>query len=339
MNISREQYHRFLTDQCSEEERLLLTSYFRQHPDILEHWLQTEDWEQLKEDAYLHPAFSDRMRNNFLDYINKQRIRRKRWTRVSVAAAILAIAGSLLWLLREQPAAQPVIVQNSPAVDAAALIWQDVSNTTGKVMKVLPGDGSVIRLYGHSTLRYKKALDSNRRDIYLDGEAVFEVAKDKHRPFTVHAGGITTTALGTSFRVTARKTDKNVKVKLYEGKVIVQVDSTSVYLFPGDEVAMNEQGDYHKKVAASWDPAVVKKNAPVVPGNAIIFNNTPLADVLEQLKQKFGVDIRYDASEIKTISVTATFTEQDALSDILTILCTLNDLQLQTAGTTFTISR
>lgn len=339
MNISREQYHRFLTDQCSEEERLLLTSYFRQHPDILEHWLQAEDWEKLKDDRLLHPAFSDRMRNNLLDYINKQRIQRKRWYRVSAAAAILVLACSLLWLLREQPGGQPTIVHYKDIVDSTTLAWQDINNTTGKIMKVLPGDGSVIRLYGHSSLRYKKTLDSNRRDIYLQGVAVFDVAKDQHRPFTVYAGGVATTALGTSFKVTARKNDKNVKVNLYEGKLMVRADSTSVYLFPGDEVAMNAQGDFHKKVAGAWDTAVVKKNTPVAPGNTLIFNNTPLTEVLERLKQKFGADIRYNAGEIKTISVTATFTEQDALSDMLTILCTLNDLQLQTTGTTFAISR
>lgn len=339
MNISREQYHRFLTNQCSEEERSLLTSYFKQHPEILEHWLQAEDWEQLKDDVYLHPAFSDRMRNKFLAHINSQRKWRRIGYRAGVAAAIAALACSLLWLLQKQPVHKPTIVSSTVTVDSASLAWQEVNNTNNVVMKVLPGDGSVIKLYGHSTLRYKKAMDSNRREIYLQGKAVFEVAKDKRRPFTVYAGGIATTALGTSFKVTAQKNDKDVQVKLYEGKVVVRADTTAVYLFPGDELTMNVRGDYHKKLAVTPAPPVVKKNTPVIAGNSLAFTNMPLTDVLEQLKHKFGTDIRYNAKEISSIYVTATFTEQDTLSNILTILCTLNDLQLQSTGTTFAISR
>lgn len=338
MNISPEQYHRFLTNQCSEEERLLFASYLEQHPEWLEQWLRAEDWEQFQADMHLHPAFSTRMRDRFMGFIDARKRKRRLLYRISAAATVSGIIlCTLLWATRGSQHSAPIVAQ--PAVPKLPeAVWQEVINNADTTLKMLLPDHSKVTLLAHSQLRYKKILDSNKRDFYLQGVALFDVTKDKHKPFTVYAGGTATTALGTSFKVTARPGEKNVRVKLFEGKVIVRADSTAVYLFPGDELTMNAQGDYHKKVASVWDSPVVKKNAPNM-GNALAFTNLPMADVLDQLKQRFGADIRYNTKEINTIYVSATFTEQDTLSDILNILCTLNGLQLQGSGTKFAISR
>lgn len=338
MNISREQYHLFLTDQCAEDERAAIISYLDQHPEILEQWLQAGDWEQFREEAHLHPVYAARMRHQWMAYINGQRQRRQKRYRFGIAVAIAALTCSLLWLWQEQPAHPPAMANNRVS-GTPAVSWEEVRNSGSAAKTILPGDGSVIKLYGNSSLRYKKGLDSNRRAFYLQGVAVFEVAKDKHRPFTVYAGGTATTALGTSFKVKAPANEQAVQVKLYEGKLVVQAGTKAVYLFPGDELSMDAGGEYHKTTATGQPPVAIKKHTPALAPNALVFTNMPLATVLEQLKRRFGAAIRYDANAISTINVTATFTEQDTLSDILNILCTLNDLQLQSTGTTFAISR
>jgi ferric-dicitrate binding protein FerR (iron transport regulator) len=347
MNISREQYHRFLTNQCSEEERLLFTGYLEQHPEMLEQWLQAEDWEAYNDNMHLHPAFSARMRDKFLTYINGQQQQRTRWYRSGIAAAVAVAVITLpvLWLLLRPSAHKPIAVKERVA-DTASVVWQETRNTTDSAMKVLLSDRTVVKLYAHSTIRYQKTMTGNKRDVYLQGVAHFGVAKDAGRPFTVYAGGIATTALGTAFRVTAKPGKQDVQVKLYEGKVVVRsADAATavkpVYLLPGDEVVMNAAGKYDLRVARrTKEPLTtsVKKNNPAG-GDVLSFTNTPLTDVLDRLKRKFDADIRYDATAIKTIYITASFTEQDTLSGILNILCTLNNLQLQGTGTVFTISR
>jgi hypothetical protein len=104
---------------------------------------------------------------------------------------------------------------------------------------------------------------------------------------------------------------------------------------------MNAAGKYDLRIARRTKESLngsIKKNSPVG-GDVLSFTNTPLTDVLDRLKQKFNADIRYNATALKTIYITASFTEQDTLSNILNILCTLNNLQLQSTGTEFTISR
>lgn len=348
MNISREQYHRFLNNQCSEEERLVFTSYLEQHPEILEQWLQSEDWEQFTNDIHLHPAFSARMRDKFLLYINGRQQLRKRWYRSAIAAAVaVLIALPVVWLLLK-PAGSKFIAVKEPVMNDAPAVWEETRNNTFSMMQVPLSDHTVVELYANSVLRYQKIMTGARRDVYLQGVAHFKVAKDATRPFTVYAGGIATTALGTAFRVTAKPDHKNVQVILYEGKVVVKPADTvaaivvkPVYLLPGDEVVMNAAGKFDLRTAQSVKALVataVKKNNPAG-GDALSFAKMPLTDVLEQLKRKFAADIRYDARSIKTIYITASFTEQDTLSNILNILCTLNNLQLQGTGTVFTITR
>lgn len=348
MNISREQYHRFLTNQCSEEERLLFASYLEQHPEILEHWLQSDDWEQFKDDVYLHPAFSARMRDRFMGYIQGRKKKRRILYRISAAAAVTGVAVSaLLWTLTGTKH-NTVVTDQKPASPTAGDTWQVASNEADTTVNILLNDHSTVALHAHSRLQFKKIFDRHKRDLFLQGTARFSVAKDTARPFTVYAQGIATTAVGTVFTVTANTDSKEVQVKLHKGKVRVRTADTNtiskakeIYLLPGDALVINAAGKYGlQRLAKKKTPGVsiVKKNEPTG-GNALSFHNMPLADVLERLKQHFGADIRYQPGELKAIYVTASFTEQDTLSDVLNILCTLNNLHVEHTGAVFTISR
>jgi ferric-dicitrate binding protein FerR (iron transport regulator) len=346
MNISPEQYERFLTNQCSEEERLLFINYLELYPEALEHLLHSTGWDVFEENLHLHPVYSSRMRDRFMTYIDQQKQKRTIGYRLAVAAAVLAIvSASLVWLL-SAPKDRTVVAAQLPA-EAAREAWEVVSNQSDSITTLWLKDHSSIKLYAHSRVRYKKEFTGARRDIYLEGTAHFAVAKDARRPFTVYAGGIATTALGTAFRVTTKHAHNKVQVILYEGKVVVRVaDSTvhtkanPVYLLPGQELVMNTAGvyDLRKTIAGTQEHSSHKRNKPVAV-EGLTFTNIPLEDVLQQLEQQFKTNILYKSEQIKTISITASFTDQDTLSDILNILCTLNNLQFKRIGSEYIISR
>ncbi len=71
-----------------------------------------------------------------------------------------------------------------------------------------------------ATLKFKPGFDNEKRELFLEGEALFEVEKDKTRPFIVYTGGLSTTALGTSFKITTGAAA--VRVQLLTGKVVVK---------------------------------------------------------------------------------------------------------------------
>jgi transmembrane sensor len=99
------------------------------------------------------------------------------------------------------------------------LARQMIETAVGENRSVTLADGSSVALGGHTRLSF--SLRANVREIMLeDGEAFFAVAKDPSRPFQVHAGNATVTAVGTEFDV--RRSDDRVTVAVLEGRVMVQ---------------------------------------------------------------------------------------------------------------------
>lgn len=100
-------------------------------------------------------------------------------------------------------------------------------------------DGTQVKLNAESTLRYAKNFDQRIREVYLTGEAYFEVAHDTLRPFVVYAGGIETKVLGTSFNLRAYPDEHNVDVALVQGKVEVYKNDFSEILKPAQMISFD----------------------------------------------------------------------------------------------------
>ena len=128
-----------------------------------------------------------------------------------VAALVIFVLAPLLAFLfsRVQPERQQVevyIIKENPASERSRF--------------TLP-DGSMVWLNSTSTLRYLENFSTNAREIELVGEAFFEVTKDSLRPFVVKSGDLSTTALGTSFNVTAYPERDMIEVSLVSGRVSI----------------------------------------------------------------------------------------------------------------------
>jgi len=179
---------------------------------------------------------------------------RGRW--VALAALVLGLTVGLGWWLtrRLAPVPPPLARQAAPPLPAAppAADAPPVGLLAGPtlVRRINPGpdplrlplpDGSVATLDANSTLTYKP-FGPTSRELSLRGAALFAVAKDAARPFTVEAGGFTTTALGTRFRVVSRAGGR-VTVRLLRGRVVVRATAASAfamqpqYLTPGRELS------------------------------------------------------------------------------------------------------
>jgi transmembrane sensor len=139
--------------------------------------------------------------------------------RMLAAAAVLLLVGVSFWAYRTQHRLQ----MSSDRQDS---IW--VSTVSGETKKMVLPDGSVIQLNANSRLGYLRAFTGTNRDVNLEtGEAFFQVASDAHRPFIVHAGGLHTTVLGTSFNIRSFGRDNGTAIALVSGKVSVRIPSQS----------------------------------------------------------------------------------------------------------------
>lgn len=166
-------------------------------------------------------------------------------------------------------------------------------------------DGSTVTLNAESRLRYSP--ESNARQVYLDGEAVFHVVHDSRRPFQVHAGGALITDLGTRFGVRAYPEVSRVDVAVTEGSVAVHrktASGDSVVLRAGSVAHLSSDG------TLSVDPSEQPAQLTAWLDGTLSFNRSPLVEVAAELRRKYGVAIRVADTGLGARRVTASFRDE-----------------------------
>ncbi len=200
----------------------------------------------------------------------------------------LGVAGILLLAFLMSLGINLVYQQEVPVEPVQLVVFEEHATPPGVKSTMTLQDGSKVMLNSGSTLRYIKNFESNRRMLYLTGEAYFEVAKDSLRPFTVVAGGVMTTALGTAFNVSAYG-EEDVNVSLVEGKVAVEGESEnslSTNLEVGEEIRVNfETG---KSVKGRFNPELVLAWT----NKKIIFRKVKMEEAIRVLENWYGVKFK-----------------------------------------------
>lgn len=219
---------------------------------------------------------------------------------------------------------------------------QDTSFVT-KTIK-LP-DGSIVSLLPGSSVCFDSVF-GNRRDVDLVGCASFSVAKDHTRPFCVHAKNINVTALGTVFTVDDR--NKITKVRLHEGKVVVQKESKAlknrvpVFLMPGQELQFdNVRFSDRVRSFIKKEPGKIKTTATTqAPANDIVlkFDNETMTAVLKKMEDACHVKIVVNETTLKEMRFTGAYkSSKETVEQFLNTLALLNHLKINKTKTGFLI--
>lgn len=194
-------------------------------------------------------------------------------------------------------------------------------------------DGTKVWLNSCTTLEYAENYGHSNRDIYLDGEAYFEVAKNKDLPFVVKTNGIDVKALGTAFNVSAYMEDSQLTTTLFNGKVAVQPTLTKqeVLLEP-NQVAVYDKSrnkievvPFDKKQFAQWR------------GGFLSFEMMYLQDITKLLERNYNVVFRYENQGIKKLRFSGSFRNNEDLSEILNVIKTNTGIRYQILKDTIVI--
>ncbi len=204
------------------------------------------------------------------------------------------------------------VFDDAPAKEKK-LSWVVRTTLPGEKKKVHLPDGSDVILNAASEIRYREDFGQNNREIILNGESYFEVAKDSLLPFRVHGGKLTTEALGTAFNVSAYDGETS-KVQLVEGKVKVDQEDMkgtseeSMILTPGESALLSEKGfdksQFDTRSALLWTKGT------------IYFEDTPFPEVVKTLERWYGVKIETEGQFGKETMVSGEF-HRDNLENVL----------------------
>lgn len=297
---------KFYSGTCTPEEAKLVMDWFMENE-------QEEDWEDAPENEYSAEMLSVVRANTFGTKIIRL------WPKIAVAASVLLIA-SLFFMKKEQP------VKQIAATTKVISNWTSI--TAANKMNIRLKDGSAIVLERGATMRYDSIAC---RTIYLEGKALFTVAANEQKPFTVKTKGYSTIALGTSFMVSA---ENGFHVKLFSGKVLIRTNSRKdIYLQPGEELVCN------KIIRVSHKPEIIpaKHKSISIENNNMVFDNAPLKDVLELFKEKYHISIQYDEQNLSGVYFTGQVLPTDKIELILKTIARINNLTLTSKDGTYII--
>lgn len=200
-------------------------------------------------------------------------------------------------------------------------------------------DGTIISLNSVSNVRICGGYGLNCRDIYLDGEAFFDVKRHESLPFIVHTADLDIRALGTSFNVKAYPGEKVSETSLIHGSVEVTIKSDhgrKVLLKPNQK--LRSQNQYSPSVSIGTS-TVSEKNSEVVPAavlplesteegeirelawkeNKLIFENETLENIAIMLERWYRIRVEFADEELKNYRFTGTY-EKERLSVVLDVL-------------------
>ena len=205
---------------------------------------------------------------------------------------------------------------------------EKVNNTIFPLLVTLD-DSSKITLAPKSKLRYAKKFQQDKREVYLTGEAFFDISKDAGRPFFVYANELVTKVLGTSFTIKAYKTSKEVTVEVKTGRVSVftQLDpdlksKVSNHELEGIVLSPNQKIIYARDQVRMVKTLVEKPEIIVSKAKTpqFIFEDVPATEAFDSIGAAYGIDILYDDELLKGCPLTAIL-ENQTLHEKLTIIC------------------
>lgn len=199
------------------------------------------------------------------------------------------------------------------------LVYYKESLSNEKVKKVMLSDGTAVWLMSGSTINYPSSFNGDKtRNVEVNGEAFFEVAKDTKHPFIVDLGKVGLRVVGTSFYVMNYSDENRIEVVLKTGKVALYEGEYDpgkefVYMEPG-QLAAYTRG----KTGFSISPTYADKYTSWTNGK-LIFNDDPLDEVLKRLGRWYNVTIEIKDTTVSRFPFTTTI-ENENLDQIIELL-------------------
>lgn len=301
---------RYLKGEATPDEIERVDAWLNQHNAPGDQWKQMDKTSRDKWLSGLFNQVKDSAGINGAKVV-KMQPQRILWRTIAAVAAMIAIVFSIYI---EWPAIENKInpvqftVLNVPA---------------NQKKQVVLADGSTIRVNSLSQLKYPAVFNRKTREVYLSGEAYFDIKHDAARPFIIHTGKVVTTVLGTAFNIKEDNLLHTIVVTVTRGKVSVANGKTQLgVITPNQQISFNVtnnrliQKDVDTKQVIAWE-------------GDIHFDDISFADAAAQLQDRFKVKISFTNEKVKACRFTGTALKADKLDDILKVICALNNASYQ----------
>ncbi|GAB3009828.1 hypothetical protein GCM10027051_08820 [Niabella terrae] len=242
---------------------------------------------------------------------------------IAVAVAVLVSLG-WFWYRQDGPQDVSVAARTEPAGTAAPLIA-----TAGQRRSLTLADGTRVTLNDQTQLELAADFGVRNRDVFLSGEALFDVAHNKALPFIVHVTHYSVKAVGTRFNVKAYASDAFSETALLEGRVQILLNKSTQKA--GKQVFKTLEVNQKFIMNNGTDLVEVQKQTVELPkmvlplsfdeshqnietawvSDQMIFDNQTLAAIAAVLERRFNVQFEFKDPLVKKIQYSASFKQED----------------------------
>ncbi len=228
---------------------------------------------------------------------------------------------------------QSGIVYQNLTKGTAALQYDILKTPRGGEYTVILSDGTKVYLNAASELKYPIQFDEKKREVYLSGEAYFEVTKDETRPFYVVTDVVRIKVYGTEFNVNAYDTE-GTQTTLVSGKVGIRgKNSQQEYIMkPAQLAEFNRVGEFNgirdvdAAVYTAWKDGF------------FVFEDEGLEDILNRLSRWYDVDVFYGSEKVKGYHFTGHMEKYEDIEIILNAISKMVGVHFTIKGKTIVVT-
>lgn len=243
------------------------------------------------------------------------------WTWVRWVAAAIVIGLATWYQFLPKPQEVTLTSRNEEkALEEGK--WTLVNNTGQQPMVVLLPDNSSVVLSQGSSVRFRKEISKTKREVFLQGEGFFEVAKDVQKPFFVYTNSLTTKVLGTSFQVRSFEGETVALVKVKSGKVAVtSVAAPNKPTFLTEHQQLSIVTKTNEVIQKTSDN--VAENPTAIVNQQFTYEFAPVSEIFGQLQEAYHLPIQYDHEKLQSCTFTGQLNDVPFLEKIRLICLTI----------------
>lgn len=228
------------------------------------------------------------------------------WKYLSFAASFgLLIALSLIAYLSHEKEAVASLIK--------------VTAVPGSRTQVFLPDGTQVWLNEEASICYPQAFSGPERIVEFTGEAIFEVRKDLRHPFIVRMEGMEVKVLGTLFNLYDDPDSGQIETTLLEGRVALFKNGNTTDR-PDRVLHAGQQAVFDKKSGEIKSRTVQASLYTAWRNRCFTFEKNTLEEIMKTLERAFRVKIQVKGAALKEKRLTASFTHQESLEEILSVL-------------------
>ncbi|MES2873567.1 MAG: FecR family protein [Bacteroidota bacterium] len=217
---------------------------------------------------------------------------------------------------------------SSSQASTASVIYNKIETPAGGKYQINLPDGSTVWLNASSSLRFPALFAGNTREVELTGEAYFDVAKNKNKPFKVSTKDQIVEVLGTQFNINSYSDEGEIKTTLIEGSVKIIYKDKVVLLGPGQQ--FQPSNSVIKVVEADTEEVVAWKNG------YFLFKDEDIRSIMRKVSRWYNVEVNY-AGDIPDVGFGGNISRSKDIEEVLNALQLTNAVHFKVEGRRITV--